>query len=47
MDIYECEDCGKIFDEMEMNFKAASIDKKTLCRKCRQDKKEEIKNAKR
>jgi len=35
MDIYKCEGCGEIFDEFEMNFKAAQEDKKELCRKCR------------
>lgn len=36
MDYYKCENCGKVFDEFEMNFKAAQKDKKTLCRKCRE-----------
>lgn len=36
MDYYTCESCNKQFDEFEMNFKMAQIDKKTLCKKCRQ-----------
>lgn len=35
IDIYKCEQCGEIFDEFEMNFKATQEDKKELCRKCR------------
>ena len=35
MDYYKCEDCGKAFDEFEMDFKAAQEDKKTLCKDCR------------
>ena len=34
-DYYKCENCGKIFDEFEMNYKAAQIDKRELCRDCR------------
>lgn len=34
-DYYKCERCGEVFDEFEMNYKEAQIDKKTLCRKCR------------
>jgi len=36
-DHYRCEKCGRLFDEFEMNFKAAQIDKKTLCRECRRE----------
>ena len=36
MDNYKCENCGKIFDEFEMNFKEAQIDKKCLCATCRE-----------
>ncbi len=35
MDYYKCEQCGKVFDEFEMNYAAAAIDKKELCKKCR------------
>lgn len=35
MDYYKCEECGKIFDEFEMNYRAAQEDKKELCRACR------------
>lgn len=35
MDYYKCEDCGCVFDEFEMNYRDSQIDKKTLCRKCR------------
>lgn len=35
MDYYKCEECGKVFDEFEMNFKYAQIDKKQLCGSCR------------
>jgi DNA-directed RNA polymerase subunit RPC12/RpoP len=35
MDYYKCENCEKIFDEFEMNFKVAQEDKKTLCSSCR------------
>lgn len=36
MDTYKCEKCGERFDEFEMNYRAAQIDKKCLCRKCRE-----------
>jgi len=42
-DYYKCERCGKVFDEFEMNYKAAQEDKKTLCRECRL-KSQEVKN---
>jgi DNA-directed RNA polymerase subunit RPC12/RpoP len=35
MDHYKCEKCGKIFDEFEMNFRLAQIDKKCWCENCR------------
>ena len=35
MDHYICDCCGKRFDELEMNFKAAQEDKRTLCQECR------------
>jgi DNA-directed RNA polymerase subunit RPC12/RpoP len=35
MDIYKCEKCEKIFDEFEMDYKQAQIDKKELCDYCR------------
>jgi DNA-directed RNA polymerase subunit RPC12/RpoP len=35
MDIYKCEKCGIIFDEFEMDYKQAQIDKKCLCEECR------------
>jgi len=35
MDYYKCEKCGRIFDEFEMNFKLAQIDKKCWCEHCR------------
>jgi DNA-directed RNA polymerase subunit RPC12/RpoP len=38
MDYYKCENCGKIFDEFEMNFKRAQDTKETLCRKCIKEK---------
>lgn len=38
MDYYKCEQCGKTFDEFEMNYKAAQLDKKCLCRDCREGK---------
>ncbi len=34
-DYYKCESCGIVFDEFEMNYKAAQEDKKCLCAKCR------------
>jgi len=40
MDYYKCDQCGKIFDEFEMNFKESQIDKRTLCDKCRKELKE-------
>lgn len=40
MDKYKCERCGIIFDEFEMNYAEACIDKKELCRKCRKILKE-------
>ena len=38
MDYYICEECGKRFDEFEMNFRLAQKDKKCLCRECRNKK---------
>ena len=35
MDYYKCENCGKVFDEFEMNYREAQIDKRTLCDSCR------------
>ena len=35
MDYYKCEECRKVFDEFEINFKETQIDKKILCRNCR------------
>lgn len=35
MDYYKCENCGKVFDEFEMNYRAAQVDKKCWCRACR------------
>lgn len=35
MDYYKCENCGEVFDEFEMNFSLAQIDKKCWCEKCR------------
>lgn len=35
MDYYTCEKCGKIFDEFEMNYRLAQIDKKCWCDACR------------
>ena len=35
VDYYKCEECGKIFNEFEMNYKATQEDKKILCRECR------------
>jgi len=43
-DIYKCEECGKVFDEFEMNYKATQIDKRTLCRGCRIKKEEQNAN---
>lgn len=37
MDYYKCENCGKMFDEFEMNFQAVQIDKKCLCDHCRKN----------
>ena len=37
MDYYKCEQCGKTFDEFEMNYKAAQTDKKCLCGDCRSE----------
>lgn len=34
-DYYKCEKCGKVFDEFEMNYKAACTDKHCWCRECR------------
>ena len=34
MDYYKCENCGKVFDEFEMNFRYASENGKCLCREC-------------
>lgn len=42
MDYYRCEKCNKVFDEFEMNYRDAQIDKKTLCGKCRKEIKEKI-----
>ncbi len=36
MDYYKCENCGKVFDEFEMNYRAAQVDKKCWCRACRE-----------
>ena len=36
MDYYTCENCGKVFDEFEMDFRMAQIDKKCLCEECRE-----------
>ncbi len=35
MDWYTCTSCGQRFDEFEMNFRAAQVDKQCLCRACR------------
>ena len=35
LDYYKCEECGRRFDEFEMNYAAAQEDKKCLCSKCR------------
>ena len=35
MDYYKCEQCGKSFDEFEMDYAATQMDKKTLCDLCR------------
>ena len=40
MDYYKCENCGIVFDEFEMNYAEACIDKEELCRKCRKELKE-------
>lgn len=34
--IYKCENCGKTFDEFEMNYRDAQIDKLCWCRECRE-----------
>lgn len=34
-DKYKCENCGKVFDEFEMNYREAQKDKKCLCKDCR------------
>lgn len=39
-DYYKCIKCGKVFDEFEMNYKAAQQDKQCLCRDCRSKKDE-------
>ena len=36
MDYYKCKNCGKRFDEFEMNFRLAQIDKKCWCEACRE-----------
>ena len=36
MDYYKCENCGKMFDEFEMNYRAAQVDKKCWCCACRE-----------
>ena len=36
MDYYKCEKCNKVFDEFEMNYRAAQADKKCLCSACRE-----------
>jgi hypothetical protein len=41
MDIYKCERCNEIFDEFEMNYKQAQIDKQCLCDECRKITREE------
>ena len=33
-DYYKCEQCGKVFDEWEMNYKYASEHGKCLCSVC-------------
>lgn len=33
-DFYTCE-CGRVFDEFEMDYNAAQIDKRCLCNTCR------------
>ena len=38
-DYYKCEKCSKVFDEFEMNYRASQIDKKELCRSCREKQK--------
>jgi hypothetical protein len=39
MDYYKCENCGKMFDEFEMNYLMAQVDKKCLCDNCRKNMK--------
>ncbi len=34
MDHYKCEECGKVFDEFEMNFRQAAEHGKCLCDDC-------------
>ena len=43
-DTYRCEECGKVFDEFEMNYRAVQEDKKTLCRNCRAKREEQNAN---
>ena len=44
MDYYKCDECGKVFDEFEMNYKEAQKDKKTLCRECREKERKEVRD---
>ena len=37
MDYYKCDKCGRIFDEVEMDFKFAQEKSITLCRKCKKE----------
>jgi formylmethanofuran dehydrogenase subunit E len=41
MDYYQCEKCGRVFDEFRMNFKYASENGKCLCEKCIKQEKED------
>jgi len=38
MDYYKCEKCGKVFDEFEMDYALACIDKRCLCRDCHKNR---------
>ena len=42
MDYYKCENCGKMFDEFEMNYRAAQVDKKCWCRACRESAQQSV-----
>lgn len=44
MDYYKCENCGNVFNEFEMNYRAAQVDKKCLCPTCRESTKEACKS---